>query len=189
MTMRDDEAQATRRRILDRTGWLISINGTDVSLSDIAKAVGISKSGLLHHFPSKDQLFHAVVEDMIVQFRAKVASHIAMDEPAEGRFLRAYLRTLLIEGPTINGLCGPTLPWIGVTSDAAIRKLVDEDNKWWSDQVAQDRLDPAKSIVIERAADGIAAAMASNQITQEQAKPALDLLMLMATNNDTETIE
>jgi AcrR family transcriptional regulator len=49
--------------ILDRAAALFARRGfAKTSVQDIADAVGLSKAGLLHHFPSKDALHRAVLE-------------------------------------------------------------------------------------------------------------------------------
>jgi AcrR family transcriptional regulator len=49
--------------ILDRAAALFARRGfAKTSVQDVADAVGLSKAGLLHHFPSKDALYTAVLE-------------------------------------------------------------------------------------------------------------------------------
>ncbi|SEO70475.1 TetR/AcrR family transcriptional regulator [Trujillonella endophytica] len=48
--------------ILDRAAALFARRGfAKTSVQDVADAVGLSKAGLLHHFPTKDVLYAAVV--------------------------------------------------------------------------------------------------------------------------------
>jgi AcrR family transcriptional regulator len=48
--------------ILDRAAALFARRGfAKTSVQDVAAAVGLSKAGLLHHFPSKDALYAAVL--------------------------------------------------------------------------------------------------------------------------------
>ncbi|BBZ32533.1 TetR/AcrR family transcriptional regulator [Mycolicibacterium confluentis] len=47
---------AAAQRLLTRNGW------RNTTLSQIAKEAGVSAAGLLHHFDSKEQLLHAVVD-------------------------------------------------------------------------------------------------------------------------------
>ena len=48
--------------ILDRAAGLFARRGyAKTSIQDVARAVGLSKAGLLHHFPSKDALHEAVL--------------------------------------------------------------------------------------------------------------------------------
>jgi AcrR family transcriptional regulator len=49
--------------ILDRAAALFAQHGFDrTSLKSLADAVGLSKAGLLHHFPSKEALYEAALE-------------------------------------------------------------------------------------------------------------------------------
>jgi len=51
----------TRKTILDHAGRLSVSLGEVPSLNALAKAVGISKGGLMHHYPSRDALLTAMV--------------------------------------------------------------------------------------------------------------------------------
>jgi AcrR family transcriptional regulator len=52
-----------RQRILDVAQQLLARSGwRNTTLGEIAAAAGVSATGLLHHFPSKEQLLHAVLE-------------------------------------------------------------------------------------------------------------------------------
>ncbi|NEK85494.1 helix-turn-helix transcriptional regulator [Blastococcus saxobsidens] len=56
--------------ILDRAAALFARRGfAKTSLQDVADAVGLSKAGLLHHFPSKDALHEAVLAQAEAQAR------------------------------------------------------------------------------------------------------------------------
>lgn len=47
---------AVAKRLLARNGW------RSITLAQIAREAGVSPAGLLHHFASKEQLLHAVLE-------------------------------------------------------------------------------------------------------------------------------
>ncbi|MGY1637805.1 TetR/AcrR family transcriptional regulator [Geodermatophilus sp. SYSU D00742] len=54
--------------ILDRAATLFARRGfAKTSVQDVADAVGLSKAGLLHHFPSKDALHEAVLAQAAAQ--------------------------------------------------------------------------------------------------------------------------
>jgi AcrR family transcriptional regulator len=48
---------AVAQQLLNRNGW------RSTTLEQIARGAGISPAGLLHHFESKEQLLHAVLDD------------------------------------------------------------------------------------------------------------------------------
>ena len=52
-----------RQRILEVAQRLLARNGwRNTTLAQIARAAGVTPAGLLHHFESKDQLLHAVLD-------------------------------------------------------------------------------------------------------------------------------
>lgn len=68
-------------RFLDRVAGLFARHGFDhTSLKDLADAVGLSKAGLLHHFPTKEALYRAAVD--MGRARARQAFDQAARVPA-----------------------------------------------------------------------------------------------------------
>ena len=68
-----------------------------LTLDAVAKRAGVSKGGLLHHFPSKHALLMAMVEDISSRFMGQVAEQAKGDPDAHGRSARAYVRTVVDE--------------------------------------------------------------------------------------------
>ena len=67
--------------ILDRAAGLFARQGfAKTSVQDIATAVGLSKAGLLHHFPTKDAIHEAVLA-LVDSLGGRLAEQIA-DLPA-----------------------------------------------------------------------------------------------------------
>lgn len=59
----------TRQRILDKALELFSAKGYDaVGVAEIAKAVGVKAPSLYNHFPSKQAIFDALVENTAAQY-------------------------------------------------------------------------------------------------------------------------
>lgn len=64
---------ATRQRLLDAAGELACEEGaSSLSLDAVAAKAGVSKGGLLYHFPSKNALLRAMVADHVGRVRAEL---------------------------------------------------------------------------------------------------------------------
>jgi AcrR family transcriptional regulator len=95
---RKRQPDITQQRLLDVAGELVTESGVmALTLDAVAKRAGVSKGGLLHHFPSKNALLMAMVEDISARFMGQVAQQAKDDPDAHGRSARAYVRTVVDE--------------------------------------------------------------------------------------------
>ncbi|CAG9428700.1 MULTISPECIES: TetR/AcrR family transcriptional regulator [Providencia] len=62
-----------------------------LSLNAVAREAGVSKGGLMHHFPSKQELIHALFIQLLDIMDVRIAAIMANDSDPYGRFSRAYL--------------------------------------------------------------------------------------------------
>ena len=90
-----EPANAGRRaQILAAAAELAKEKGAaHISLEAIARRAGVSKGGLLYHFPRKDALIHALVE----QHMAKVDASLAEIEAASGQQRSNAIAQAIIE--------------------------------------------------------------------------------------------
>jgi TetR/AcrR family transcriptional regulator len=81
----DRDPGSTREAILDAARTAFAERGyAGASIGDIARAVGIAKASLLHHFPNKDELYIAVFERLLAEWFVKIEEAVDVDPPAEG---------------------------------------------------------------------------------------------------------
>lgn len=92
-------ADERRAQILEVALRLFRAQGVErTSLRQVSEALGLSKSGLYHHFAAKDELVDALVTPLLDDTEALLAgAPPVLDEEAGGRrdFLAAYLDVLL----------------------------------------------------------------------------------------------
>lgn len=89
---RKKEPEKVRRGLLDATARLASEKGlANVTLDAVAKAAGVTKGGLFHHFPSKHALVHGMFADLLEYFDRVIDGFMAKDPEPYGRFTRAYV--------------------------------------------------------------------------------------------------
>ncbi|MFA6116006.1 MAG: TetR/AcrR family transcriptional regulator [Sphingomonas sp.] len=63
-----------------------------LTVDAVAKAAGVTKGGLFHHFPSKQDLVLGVLGAMIDFANETLEAMMATDPEPHGRFTRAYLK-------------------------------------------------------------------------------------------------
>lgn len=89
---RKKDPQAVRQLLLEVAADLCVEKGAaGLTLDAAAAAAGVSKGGLLHHFPSKADLLFGLLDDMIARMDAAIAEAMRADPEPHGRFTRAYV--------------------------------------------------------------------------------------------------
>jgi AcrR family transcriptional regulator len=90
---KNEISSATQIRILDAAGKVILANGAEsLTLEAVARQAGLSKGGLLYHFPTKRKL----IEGMIARLIARVDD--ALEEEllkSGGDYVMAYIHASL----------------------------------------------------------------------------------------------
>jgi TetR/AcrR family transcriptional regulator, cholesterol catabolism regulator len=85
-----DKSPGTRDRILGAAASLFreyGFNGT--SMHDLAAEVGITKSSLYHHFPSKQALLSEILEATVSRVTPRIEAVVEADLPAVERLRQA----------------------------------------------------------------------------------------------------
>jgi len=162
----------------------IAEKGTGVSLASIAKSAGVSKGGLLHHFPTREALLVALVDDANRRFRATVQAHLDLSENRPGKMLRAYVRALCSNTEEAVEYFTSAPSWVGVYDIPEVAELARVDELWWVEQFALDGLSQERIFLVRRAAEGLAAAIAYGGQSPASVSKGRDLLLSLTLGGD-----
>lgn len=120
---RKKQPEIVRRALLDEAAKLAVNEGLGaVTVQAVSVAAGVTKGGLMHHFPSKQELIDALFKDLLNSVGTDLDERIAYDETAYGSFTRAYIDAVLEMG--WEGGFSPMAPLsILMLTDAGLRDM------------------------------------------------------------------
>lgn len=151
-------AERTRRALLDAATHALAERGGTITLNEIASVAGVSKSGLLHHFPTREDLFLAVADHCLKNFRREVFRFIDLAENRPGKTLRAYVRALC--GGSTEAACAFNYYpiWGALDGIPGVAEALENDYHEWTELFTQDGLHPDRVLIVRHAVDGLVGA-------------------------------
>lgn len=144
--------------LLDAAEAVVARQGfSNLTLDAVAAEAGLSKGGLLHHFPTKDRLIEGLVARCARNWRACIAEAYEAAPPGRGRMARGLLTHCLTDAACWTEQLR--------TSSAAIfaalaqnPSLIDPMREAYADlrrRIAADDLPPGVGEVVAAAIDGL----------------------------------
>ena len=152
--MNSDNKVSTRARILTAASDIIRDQGLErLTLEAVAKEAGLSKGGLLYHFPSKEALITGMVEELTSNYAADIQERVTNDSQARGKWSRAYVES------TFSGLDNG-FPMSSVLAAVLFTnpKLLEEMQTQygiWQKKIENDGIDPVRASIVRLAVDGL----------------------------------
>lgn len=144
----------TRSALLDAAEHVLFEHGTQaLTLAAVARRAGVSKGGLLYHFPTKDALITALVSRVIDDFDELIAS---FDDGSPGSYTRAYVEATFVV-LTEAGNERTRRRWSGITAaatDPALSAPLCAAMARWHRLDPQEP-DPVSAMVVRMAAEGL----------------------------------
>ncbi|MGI5203476.1 TetR/AcrR family transcriptional regulator [Spirillospora sp. CA-108201] len=142
-----------REALLDAAESVLFEQGTQaLTLSAVADRAGVSKGGLLYHFPTKEELVRAMVARVIEEFDGLIASH---DDGTPGSYTRAYVEATF---EILTGEARAYRRWSAITAAAADPEQAEPLNeamRRWHAPDPADGPDPGNAAVVRLAAEGL----------------------------------
>jgi AcrR family transcriptional regulator len=97
------DAARNRARVLEVAYETFAAEGLSVPIDEIARRAGVGAGTVYRHFPTKDALFAAVIEDRMQHLVGDGYALLKSDGPGEALF--TYLRSIVLQwGATDRGL-------------------------------------------------------------------------------------
>lgn len=171
------DKERTRAAILAAATSLFNEHGSTTSIAEIAKEAGISKSGLLHHFGSKDALIEAIVTNAIAEFDSVIRENIDPNDVAPGRLLRAYIRALTLNESRVIAVISPTGLMSKFESSPTLDALFEADSTRWREFFMSDQMPLGTVVAIRGAAESLAIDRDSMWLNEEEFRAGRDYLL------------
>lgn len=135
--------QAARELTIEK-GW------GNFSLEAVAHRVGVSKGGLIHHFPNKQALLDAISDQIMEYLDSHIRLEMENDPEPEGKLIRAYLSMSLLpdDDPNKNLMMAAYLT--GWKDERSCQRW----NEWIENRLAESRR-YVRDMIVKYAADGL----------------------------------
>jgi AcrR family transcriptional regulator len=125
------DAARNRARVLETAYETFAAEGLAVPIDEIARRAGVGAGTVYRHFPTKEDLFRAVVESRIRHIIDE--GRALLDDPGPGEALFSFLRSMVLDwGATDQGLVealsglGIDVDSVAPDADDAFRGLIGE---------------------------------------------------------------
>ncbi|GCE29642.1 TetR family transcriptional regulator [Dictyobacter alpinus] len=151
---RDIRTRRTTQKIVQAASELILTQGVaHLTLEAVAKKAGVSKGGLLHHYPSKEALISGLVNHLDRQFDEELQHVLAAEQPEPGSWLRAYIRTSLqMESEMLEQGVGLLAT---LATNPELLAPFQQSFARYQQQAQQAGIDPVMGTIIRLAVDGL----------------------------------
>lgn len=175
----------TRTLLLQAASRILEQQGSaHLTIDAVAKEAGVSKGGVLYHFPAKAALIRAMVEFHMAMIDAELDCALAAEPPGPGRFVRAWIGLHANRPPLTAERHLDMMTFI--TRNPELHALVSAHRRQHQERMLDDGLDPALAALLAFAAEGLglAAALGADMITLEQRQQVLALARKLAMRPD-----
>lgn len=156
VTKKSNTRSATRETILQAACQVIIAHGAEaMTLEAVAREAGVSKGGLLYHFPNKEALIAKMMNQLVERRLTLIQQAFDQDDEPEtlGRWARAYIRSFTDLNQEMFALHYSLLAAILFNPKllAPLQQVTDD----WQQQMEASGLSPERASLIRLAVDGL----------------------------------
>lgn len=148
-------SEGTRGRLLAAAERLVLREGAArLTLDAVAKEAGVSKGGLLYHFPGKGDLVSEMVEHLAMErFEREVEDRVSDGEP--GEWVRAYVEATFEPADEDRNAAVRSGLFAAVANDPSLLNPIRERYEVLQERAENDGVDPAAATIARLASDGL----------------------------------
>ncbi len=145
------QPDTTRKTILEAASRVTAQSGAlNLTLENVAKEAGVSKGGLLYHFPNKEALISSMIDEHLASWSKAVE---AAKDNAKGAFARAFVKTTVNPAQLETGLSSGLLAAVALNPE--LLEPVKKHYAAWQKQIENDGISPVTATLVRLAADGL----------------------------------
>lgn len=145
----------TRDALLEAANQIVIDQGSEaLTLEAVARKAGVSKGGLLYHFPNKEALIVGMLQQLIDMFESEMQQELEQDDSPElGRWLRAYIRATCRFDDQRVPVYASLMAAVAVNPE--LLKPVQVRFDQWQEKAETNGIDPTIANMILLALDGL----------------------------------
>jgi AcrR family transcriptional regulator len=145
------QADTTRKAILEAASRVTAREGAlKLTLEAVAKEAGVSKGGLLYHFPNKEALISSMIDEHLASWSNAVET--AKDKE-KGAFTRAFVKTTVTPTQLETQLGSGLLAAVALNPE--LLGPVKKHYAAWQREIENDGINPVTATLVRLAADGL----------------------------------
>lgn len=143
-----------RTAILTVASKLVREKGAyKLTLDAVAHEAGVSKGGLLYHFPTKEALIQAILDDFLNRFDSDTEDEAIRNTNLNNRWAQAYLiKTFEISKEDLE-MSGGVLA--AAASNPELLEPMRQRYVLWQNRMSAECKDPVEATIARLAADGL----------------------------------
>ena len=135
-------------RILQRDGLV------QLTLDAVAQEAGLSKGGLLYHFPTKLAMIEALFQHHMERFNERLQTLVETEDDGPGGWLRAYAKASIEQITDAGNASLLASLFAAGERYPSVLEIMRQHYVHWQQQVEAAGLEPAVALLVRLAVDG-----------------------------------
>lgn len=155
MATQKSRRERTKGALLDAAAEVVrSVGVANLTLDRVAEAAGVSKGGLLYHYPTKQALVAAMLERTLGRADERLNALAESNERASGSFAQAYLDYVRSGQPAeLDSATGIFAS--AALDDGDLEPARAQFSQWQNRLLDNDGLDPTTALLARVVGDGL----------------------------------